>query len=82
MAVVLSCQSISFIDSQGAWKLGEIADLLRTAGVDFRLARVKPRVMAVLARDGLIERIGEDHVYLDVDDAVAALHPGEKEPSA
>ena len=36
-------RACNFVDSQGAGKLGEIADSLRAKGVSFRLARVKPR---------------------------------------
>lgn len=69
-AVVLDCQGIAFIDSQGSAKLGEFADLARKRGVDFRLARVKPAVVEILARDGVLERIGADHIHTDVNDAV------------
>ena len=71
-AVVLDCQGIDFIDSQGSAKLGESVDLARGRDVTFRLARVKPAVMEVLARDGVLERIGADHIHLDVNEAVTA----------
>ena len=70
--MVFDLQSVNFIDSQGAGKLGEIADGLRAKGVSFRLARVKPRVMDVLERDGLVERIGPANFHLDVNEAVEA----------
>lgn len=68
--VILDCQSISFIDSQGAEKIARIARDLRAKGIDFRLARVKPDVLEVLERDGIVAELGADHVHLDVDDAV------------
>lgn len=71
-AVVLDCQGIVFIDSQGSAKLRELVDLARARGITFRLARVKPSVMEVLARDGVVERIGADHIHLDVNEAVTA----------
>lgn len=70
--VIFNLQSVNFVDSQGASKLGEIADYLHANGVSFRLARVKPRVMDVLERDGLIQRIGPASVHLDVAEAVEA----------
>jgi MFS superfamily sulfate permease-like transporter len=70
--VVFDLQSVYTVDSQGAGKLGEIADGLRARGVSFRLARVKPQVMEVLARDGQIERIGAANVHIDVNGAVEA----------
>jgi anti-anti-sigma factor len=71
-AVVFNCQSVNFVDSQGAGKLGVIAAYLNAKGVDLRLARVKPTVMEVLARDGLVQRIGPAKFHLDVEEAVEA----------
>ncbi len=50
--IVLDCEGIDFIDSQGSSKLGEVLDLTDQAGVSLRLARVKPAVDEVLRRDG------------------------------
>ena len=58
--IVLDCGGINFVDSQGAAKMADIADLAREAGVTLRLARLKPAVRATLARDGVIERIGAE----------------------
>ena len=69
-AVVLDCQSIDFIDSQGSAKIGELVDLMQSGELELRLARVKPVVGEVLARDGVLARLGADHVHLDVDHAV------------
>ena len=41
-------------------------------GVTLRLARVKPQVYAVLQADGIIDRIGEDHIHGNVHRAVEA----------
>jgi SulP family sulfate permease len=71
-AVVLDCQGIDFIDSQGSAKLGESVELARANGIAFRLARVKPSVMEVLSRDGVLERVGADHIHNDVNEAVTA----------
>ncbi len=71
-AIVLDCEGIDFIDSQGSAKMREILDLTEQAGVTLRLARVKPAVRELLARDGVIDRIGDDMTNDDVDHAVAA----------
>ena len=42
--IVLDCEGIDFIDSQGSAKMGEILELTEQAGVTLRLARVKPAV--------------------------------------
>ena len=50
-AVVLDFEGVDFVDSQGAAKLAEILDFAESAGVELRLARVKPAV-ASGAREG------------------------------
>ena len=69
-AVVLDCADIPFVDSEGSAKLGEIAQLGRENGISFRLARVKPVVLEVLGRDGVLDSIGADHIHDDVNQAV------------
>ena len=76
-AVVLDCEGIDFIDSQGAAKLSEIVELAEHAGIDLRLARVKPEVSEVLRRDGVLDRIGAGKIHGNVYRAVQAQtdHP-------
>ena len=50
----------------------EIHDLTKADGVTLRLARVKPQVLAVLEADGIVDRIGPDHVHGNVHLAVEA----------
>jgi len=69
--LVISFEGVDFIDSQGSAKIAEILGLTRTYGSDMRLARVKPDVMELLRRDGVIEEIGEQHVYGNVYEACA-----------
>ncbi len=68
--IVLDCEGIDFIDSQGSAKLGEILELTRQAEVTLRLARVKPEVYELLWRDGFLDRIGEDRIHGNVYRAV------------
>jgi anti-anti-sigma factor len=70
--IVLDCEGIDFIDSQGSAKLGEILELTNHAGVSLRLARVKPSVREVLRRDGFLERLGDSRIHGNVYRAVAA----------
>lgn len=70
--LVLDLEGVNFIDAQGAAKLTEIEELTSAEGISLRLARVKPNVRAVLQTDGLIERIGSDHIHGNVHRAVEA----------
>ena len=56
----------------GRGKLAEILELPRATASTLRLARVKPQVLAVLEADGIIDRIGADHVHGNVQRAVEA----------
>ena len=71
-AVVLDLEGVNFIDSQGSAKLSELHELTEASGVVLRLARVKPHVLAVLRKDGIVELIGEDHIHGNVFRAVEA----------
>ena len=70
--IVLDCEGIDFIDSQGSAKMGEILELTEQAGVTLRLARVKPAVRELLRRDGFLDRIGDDRTHGNVYRAVEA----------
>ena len=71
-ALVLDLEGVNFIDSQGSSKLSELHELTEASGVVLRLARVKPPVLAVLRRDGIVELIGDDHIHGNVFRAVEA----------
>ena len=71
-ALVLDLEGVNFIDSQGTAKVTEIYELTQSDGVTLRLARAKPQVLAVLELDGIIDRIGADHIHGNVHRAVEA----------
>ena len=71
-ALVLDLEGVNFVDSQGAAKLSEIRQLTEADGITLRLARVKPQVLAVLQADGVVDRIGADHIHGSVHRAVEA----------
>jgi sulfate permease, SulP family len=71
-ALVLDLEGVNFVDSQGSAKITEIHQLTEADGVTLRLARVKPHVLAVLQADGVVDRIGVDHIHGNVHRAVEA----------
>jgi anti-anti-sigma factor len=71
-AVVLDLEGVDLVDSQGAAKLAEILDFAESVEVELRLARVKPAVAVVLEKDGVLGRIGRDHIHGNVHRAVQA----------
>jgi high affinity sulfate transporter 1 len=70
--IVFDCEGIDFIDSQGSVKMREIYELTGQAGLTLRLARLKPAVRTLLARDGVLDRVGEENLHGNVDHAVKA----------
>ena len=70
--IVLDCEGIDFIDSQGSAKMREILELTEQAGIALRLARLKPAVRELLKRDGVLDRIGDDRIHGNIDHAVMA----------
>jgi SulP family sulfate permease len=71
-ALVLDLEGVNFVDSQGAAKVTELYELAEDDGITLRLARVKPHVLAVLRADGIVDRIGADHIHGNVHRAVEA----------
>ena len=70
--IVIDCEGINFVDSQGSAKMAEIARLAEESGLILRLARIKPAVAGTLDRDGVLERIGSDYIHGNVYRAVQA----------
>lgn len=70
--VVLDCAGIDYVDSQGSAKLGDVITFAEDSGVSFRLARLKHAVRLTLARDGIVDRLGEDRIHGNVHRAVQA----------
>jgi SulP family sulfate permease len=70
--IVLDCEGMDFIDSQGSAKMREILEVTEQAGLTLRLARLKLAVRELLARDGVLELIGEENTHGNVDHAVEA----------
>ena len=71
-AFILDCEGINFIDTQGSGTIGEIIDSVERHGAEVWLTGVKPQVSVLLRKDGIIDRIGEDHLYGLVYEAVEA----------
>jgi sulfate permease, SulP family len=70
--VVLDALGMYDVDFTGTGALAQTLDALQKDGVTFAVARAGDHVRANLSRSGLLERIGPDHFYASVDEAVAA----------
>ena len=70
--IVVAAEPITDIDVTGAAALGEVVDLLTERGVVLAFAELKGPVRDRLDRFGLVERVGRDHFYRTVGEAVRA----------
>ena len=70
--LVLDCEGMNFVDAQGSAEISELVRLAGEAEVSFRIARLKSAVLAVLERDGVLDRVGRDRVHAGVQQAVDA----------
>ncbi len=70
--IVLDCGGIDFIDSQGSAKMADVVDLAEDSDVVLRLARLKAAVRTTLELDGVLDRLGANHVHGNIARAVQA----------
>jgi sulfate permease, SulP family len=71
--VVLDAIGMTDLDYTGARALAQALDVLQRRGIALAVARAGSHVRVSLARSGLLARIGEDHLYPSVGEAVAGL---------
>ncbi len=72
--VLIDAESIHDIDTTAIQGLEELLEDLRDIGVHVAFARLRQAVRDVIEAADLIGTIGEDNVYLEVDDGVAAFN--------
>jgi SulP family sulfate permease len=72
-AVILDAGSNSNLDITSAEKLDQLVKSLREADVDFALAEVRRPVIDAARRTGVLDTIGQDHLFHTIDEAVAGL---------
>ena len=77
--IVLDAMGMTDLDYTGACALRQMLDRLDHSGVYFAMARTNKTARAGLARSGLLARIGEDHLFASVGEAINALHPDKPE---
>jgi SulP family sulfate permease len=77
-ALVIDAEGVSDIDTTAIQELGDLLDDLAAADVDVAFARVRQPVRDMLARSKLIDRVGTQSVFLEVDDAVEHFTSGQR----
>ena len=70
--LILTMEGVNFIDVEGADTLNEVAKAGNIHDIDFRLVRVKPQVLEVLQKEGVIDLIGPERIHDNIAEAVEA----------
>ena len=78
---VLDTIGMSDIDFTGTNAMSKVVDLFEHEGIAFGIARSGVHLHDSLRRSGLAARIGEDHFFSSVNEAVTALASGPSPPA-
>jgi sulfate permease, SulP family len=72
--IVIVANGMNDIDASGEEVLSLVVENVRSAGMDISFSGVNDTVMAVLEKTHLIEKIGRDHIYPTMENAVCMVH--------
>lgn len=72
--LILSMRGVPVIDLSGLQALTELTAHYQESGTTVMLTSVQPKVLEVLKRGGLIDMIGEDHVFKSAEYAIVCAN--------
>jgi MFS superfamily sulfate permease-like transporter len=72
--IIISAESIIDMDASGQEALSLVVERVRSAGIDISFSSIHQPVMNVLKRTHLLYKIGEDHIYPTLKQAIRAIH--------
>jgi MFS superfamily sulfate permease-like transporter len=72
--LLIIANGINDMDASGEEMLSLIVDRVRTAGYDISFAGLNEKVLAVMKRTHLYEKIGESNIYSTIINAVESIH--------
>ncbi len=70
---ILDIAAVDQIDTTGEEMLAHMAEWFKEAGIEFYITRPKSKVLDVLKRTGLFDKIGEKYFFSKRPDALAAI---------
>jgi MFS superfamily sulfate permease-like transporter len=73
--IVIAANGINDMDASGEETLSLLVDRIRSAGLEVSLSGVNESVMKVMQRTHLDAKIGKDHLYPTMQQAIEAIHP-------
>ncbi len=72
--IIIVSNGINDIDASGQETLALLIDRVRSAGIDISMSGVNESVMEVFKRTHFTEKIGEDHIYPTMENAINSIH--------
>lgn len=72
--IILIANGINEMDASGEETLSLLVDRIRSAGLDISIAEINEAVLKVLRRTHLLEKIGQDHIYPTIEQAIHAVY--------
>ncbi|MCE5333571.1 MAG: STAS domain-containing protein [Desulfobacteraceae bacterium] len=72
--ILIVANGINDMDASGEEMLSLIVERVRSAGYDMSFAGLNEKVLAVMKRTHLLEKIGERHIYPTIFNAVEVIH--------
>lgn len=72
--VLIVGNGINELDASGEVLLSQLVTRLRERGLDLSFSGLNEHVVDVMQRTHLLEKIGEEHLYYNVEDAVRSVH--------
>ncbi|MCL2789432.1 MAG: SulP family inorganic anion transporter [Desulfobulbus sp.] len=73
--ILIIANGINDIDASGEETLSLLVDRLRSANIDVSFSGINETVLVVLGKTHLYNKIGADHVYPTMDEALRTIHP-------
>ncbi len=73
--IILVSNGINEMDASGEETLSLLIDRIRSAGLDISFSGVNEALMKVFHRTHLLEKIGRDHIFPLLEDAVCKIYP-------
>ncbi len=71
--VILDIEAVDQIDTTGEEMLAHMSEWFKEAGIEFFITRPKFKVIDVLKRTGLFDKIGEEHFFSKRQDALTVI---------
>lgn len=68
--IIIDCESMNNLDSSGVHALIEVIDNYMSKGIEITFSGVKGPVRDAMEKGGIIDKIGFDHFYMSIQEAV------------